>query len=164
MEYCEDSYDAASGADALVIVTEWNQFRSLDMERIKSALNGNVIVDLRNVCSPERMADNGFEYFGVGRAATGSARVDSDELKIRVPRPFSMKPANRPRDPDTGETNMTYRITMSLLIAASLGIVGACTAEHHEDESVQTQAQIEAAIQSRQPRRASPPPARSWRP
>jgi UDPglucose 6-dehydrogenase len=69
VEYCEDSYDAATGADALVIVTEWNQFRYLDMERIKSALTGKVIVDLRNVCSPARMAENGFEYYGVGRAA-----------------------------------------------------------------------------------------------
>jgi len=69
VEYCEDTYDAATGADALVIVTEWNQFRSLDLERIKSALVGKVVVDLRNVCSPARMAENGFEYYGVGRAA-----------------------------------------------------------------------------------------------
>ncbi len=68
--YCEDSYDAAEGADALVIVTEWNQFRSLDMERVKQALAGNVVVDLRNVCSPARMAEHGFVYTGVGRAAT----------------------------------------------------------------------------------------------
>jgi UDPglucose 6-dehydrogenase len=70
IEYCEDSYDAAAGADALVIVTEWNQFRSLDLERIKSVLAGNVVVDLRNVCSPDRMAEFGFDYHGVGRAAT----------------------------------------------------------------------------------------------
>jgi UDPglucose 6-dehydrogenase len=68
--YCEDSYDAAEGADALVIVTEWNQFRSLDMERVKQALAGNVVVDLRNVCSPARMAEHGLVYTGVGRAAT----------------------------------------------------------------------------------------------
>jgi len=67
--YCADTYDAATGADALVIVTEWNQFRSLDLERIKSALSGNVIVDLRNVCSLERMANHGFAYYGVGRTA-----------------------------------------------------------------------------------------------
>jgi UDPglucose 6-dehydrogenase len=69
VEYCEDSYDAATGADALVIVTEWNQFRFLDMERVKTALSGRVVVDLRNVCNPGRMAENGFEYYGVGRAA-----------------------------------------------------------------------------------------------
>jgi UDPglucose 6-dehydrogenase len=68
--YCEDSYDAATGADALVIVTEWNQFRSLDIERLKGALAGNVVVDLRNVYEPGRMADAGFVYSSVGRAAT----------------------------------------------------------------------------------------------
>lgn len=67
--YCEDAYDAADGADALVIVTEWNQFRSLDLERIKSALKGRVVVDLRNVCNPGRMAERGFAYTGIGRAA-----------------------------------------------------------------------------------------------
>jgi UDPglucose 6-dehydrogenase len=69
--YCENSYDAATGADALVIVTEWNQFRSLDMERIRDLLAGNVVVDLRNVCNAERMAAYGFAYSGVGRGAAG---------------------------------------------------------------------------------------------
>jgi UDPglucose 6-dehydrogenase len=68
--YCEDAYDAAAGADALVIVTEWNQFRSLDITRIRDALAGSVVVDLRNVYSPERMAEAGFDYSSVGRAAT----------------------------------------------------------------------------------------------
>ncbi len=68
--YCSDSYDAATGADALVIVTEWNQFRSLDMERIKSVLADTVVVDLRNVYNPARMAEAGFDYSSVGRAAT----------------------------------------------------------------------------------------------
>ena len=69
VEYCTDSYEAVVDADAMIIVTEWNQFRSLDMERIKEKLAGNVVVDLRNVYSPERMADAGFDYVGVGRAA-----------------------------------------------------------------------------------------------
>jgi UDPglucose 6-dehydrogenase len=67
VEYCSDSYDAVTGSDALVIVTEWNQFRSLDLERIKASATGRVVVDLRNVCNPERMAEHGFEYHGVGR-------------------------------------------------------------------------------------------------
>ena len=69
VEYCSDSYDAVTGADALVIVTEWNQFRSLDLERIKASAKGRVVVDLRNVCNPGRMAEHGFDYHGVGRAA-----------------------------------------------------------------------------------------------
>jgi UDPglucose 6-dehydrogenase len=68
--YCSDAYDAAAGADALVIVTEWNQFRSLDMARIKESLAGDVVVDLRNVYNPARMTEAGFDYSSVGRAAT----------------------------------------------------------------------------------------------
>ncbi|MEE4271250.1 MAG: UDP-glucose/GDP-mannose dehydrogenase family protein [Thermoanaerobaculales bacterium] len=68
--YCKDSYDAAEGADAVVIVTEWNQFRSLDIARLKKALAGNVVVDLRNVYNVERMTEAGFDYSSVGRAAT----------------------------------------------------------------------------------------------
>ena len=68
--YCQSPYEACEGADALVIVTEWNQFRSLDLERIKTSTKGRVVVDLRNVCNPERMAEHGFEYHGVGRGAT----------------------------------------------------------------------------------------------
>jgi UDPglucose 6-dehydrogenase len=69
VEYCEDSYDAADGADALVLVTEWNQFRSLDLDKIKSGLRSPVVVDLRNIYRPDRMRERGFIYEGVGRGA-----------------------------------------------------------------------------------------------
>jgi UDPglucose 6-dehydrogenase len=69
VQYCGDSYDAAEGADAMIIVTEWNQFRSLDMERIRSSLKQPVVVDLRNLYDPKRMKDQGFLYSSVGRAA-----------------------------------------------------------------------------------------------
>jgi UDPglucose 6-dehydrogenase len=69
VHYCKDSYDAADGADALIIVTEWNQFRSLDMERVGSLLNHPVVVDLRNLYDPKRMKEQGFQYSSVGRAA-----------------------------------------------------------------------------------------------
>ena len=67
--YCDDAYDAAAGADCLVLVTEWNQFRSLDLGRLKAALRRPLLVDLRNVYEPEKMREAGFEYVGVGRAA-----------------------------------------------------------------------------------------------
>jgi len=67
--YCEDSYDAADGADVLVLVTEWNQFRSLDLDRLKGVLKSPVVVDFRNIYRPDRMHDRGFVYQGVGRAA-----------------------------------------------------------------------------------------------
>jgi UDPglucose 6-dehydrogenase len=69
VEYCDDSYDAADGADAMIIVTEWNQFRSLDMERVRSSLKQPVVVDLRNLYDPKRMKEQGFKYFSVGRSA-----------------------------------------------------------------------------------------------
>lgn len=72
--YCEDSYETARGADALVIVTEWNQFRYLDLERIKGLLARPVVVDLRNVYDPDRMRAAGFTYDCVGRAATDLPR------------------------------------------------------------------------------------------
>jgi len=65
--YCEDAYDAASGADALVIVTEWNEFRSLDLTRIRQALREPRVIDLRNLYDPRRMQEQGFRYESMGR-------------------------------------------------------------------------------------------------
>ena len=67
IEYAADEYDAIKGADVMVIVTEWNQFRALDMERVRSLLNAPKIADLRNVYEPNDMRELGFEYVGVGR-------------------------------------------------------------------------------------------------
>jgi UDPglucose 6-dehydrogenase len=67
--YCEDSYDAIDGADAMVIVTEWNQFRSLDMKRIRGLLRQPIVIDLRNVYDPRKMREWGFTYSSIGRAA-----------------------------------------------------------------------------------------------
>ena len=68
---CQDAYDAMTGADAVVLATEWNQFRNLDLERMKSLLRVPVIIDLRNVYDPERVAACGFHYVSVGRPAAG---------------------------------------------------------------------------------------------
>lgn len=67
IEYATDEYDAIKDADILVIITEWNQFRALDMERVKSLLKAPKIVDLRNIYEPGDMRSLGFEYVGVGR-------------------------------------------------------------------------------------------------
>jgi UDPglucose 6-dehydrogenase len=67
IEFANDEYDAIDGADALVIITEWNQFRALDMERVKQLLKQPKIADLRNVYEPDDMREMGFEYVGVGR-------------------------------------------------------------------------------------------------
>ena len=65
--YCTDEYDAAAGADALVLATEWNQFRGLDLDRIRAVMRSPVIVDLRNVYDPALMRARGFTYCAVGR-------------------------------------------------------------------------------------------------
>ncbi len=67
VQLCEDAYDVCAGADVLVIMTEWNLFRMLDLERVKSLLRTPVIVDLRNVYKPEPVRAAGFRYVGVGR-------------------------------------------------------------------------------------------------
>jgi UDPglucose 6-dehydrogenase len=65
---CRNEYDACEGADGLVLVTEWNQFRMLDLERIKGLLRSPVVVDLRNVYDPAAMRRAGFRYTSVGRS------------------------------------------------------------------------------------------------
>jgi len=65
--FCDDAYHCARGAHALVIVTEWEQFRALDLKKMASIMASSVIVDLRNIYSPEEVMRNGFHYCGVGR-------------------------------------------------------------------------------------------------
>lgn len=67
IRYHDDVYDAIANADAMVIMTEWNQYRGLDLTRVRSLMRGAVIVDLRNVYEREQMRDAGFEYYCVGR-------------------------------------------------------------------------------------------------
>ncbi len=71
--FCRDPYEAAKGADAVILATEWNEFRNLDLERMKQQLRQAVFVDLRNVYDPGRMIRLGFRYVGIGRGATPSA-------------------------------------------------------------------------------------------
>ncbi len=65
--YTKDAYEVAEGSDALVLVTEWNQFRRLDLQRIKGLLRSPIFIDLRNVYEPDQMKRLGFNYCGVGR-------------------------------------------------------------------------------------------------
>src|SRR5581483_6708794 len=63
----DDPYAVAEGADALVIITEWDQFRALDLDRIKALMKAPVLIDLRNIYKPDDMAARGFAYTSVGR-------------------------------------------------------------------------------------------------
>jgi UDPglucose 6-dehydrogenase len=67
LTYCHDAYDCMTGADALVIITEWNEFRALDLARAKTLLRQPVFVDLRNVYNAEEMTEAGFQYTSIGR-------------------------------------------------------------------------------------------------
>jgi UDPglucose 6-dehydrogenase len=65
--YCKNSYDAAKGANAVVIVTEWNQFRNLDLNKLKEIMKEKYFFDLRNIYEPKKLTDMGFNYYSVGR-------------------------------------------------------------------------------------------------
>jgi UDPglucose 6-dehydrogenase len=68
VKYCKDAYDAMKGSNALVILTEWNQFRTLDLEKIKKLLKEPFFFDFRNIYDPQRLREKGFQYYCVGRA------------------------------------------------------------------------------------------------
>lgn len=82
LTFCRDAYEVAAGSDVLVIATEWNEFRSLNFSRLRELLNSPVVVDLRNLYEPERMAREGFKYIGLGRGSTAGmhqSQVSEDE-------------------------------------------------------------------------------------
>jgi UDPglucose 6-dehydrogenase len=78
VEYCENAYACAQDADAIVIVTEWEQFRALDIARLKGVMRSPIMVDLRNVYRAEEVVKSGFIYFCIGKGdpATGVDRHD----------------------------------------------------------------------------------------
>ena len=83
--FCESAYAAADGADALVLVTEWNEFKQLNLERLRRTLRQPVIFDGRNLWEPERMRRLGFEYYATGRrhVPASGARVDGSRTRAR---------------------------------------------------------------------------------
>jgi UDPglucose 6-dehydrogenase len=76
VQWCANAYAAVEDADALAIITEWNEFRALDLERIRDSMKRRILVDLRNIYRPDEVARAGFDYIGIGRghAADGSVR------------------------------------------------------------------------------------------
>jgi UDPglucose 6-dehydrogenase len=77
MQWCESAIEAADGADVLVIVTEWNEFRALDLSAIKARMKGRTIVDLRNVLDIDAVSDAGLAYSGIGRGSPQDADFGS---------------------------------------------------------------------------------------
>ena len=77
VNWYQSAYAAMEGADVLVILTEWNEFRALDLERVRQLLVRPVIVDLRNIYEPHAMAAAGFQYVSVGRQASEASIADA---------------------------------------------------------------------------------------
>lgn len=75
IKYCKNAYEAIKGSDALVIVTEWNQFRNLELERIKNLLKSPCFFDLRNIYDPQKLQDMGFHYYCVGRVPVKNGKI-----------------------------------------------------------------------------------------
>ena len=93
IEFASDAYAAAADADALVIVTEWDEFRALDLDKIAGALSGKVLVDLRNVYDRDEAEQAGLAFYGVGRGqlespdAPARSRASSGTPAARITRP-----------------------------------------------------------------------------
>jgi UDPglucose 6-dehydrogenase len=83
LSFCKDAYEAAQGADALLIATEWKEFRSPDYDRLKTLLKQPLIFDGRNLYDPGLMARLGLQYFAIGRALVplAPARVERRKLE-----------------------------------------------------------------------------------
>jgi UDPglucose 6-dehydrogenase len=80
--YCATAYDVAKHADALLVVTEWNEFKQLDFEKIKRLMSQPVILDGRNIYDPQDMAEHGFVYRGVGRGVPRPERAKGTNGKV----------------------------------------------------------------------------------
>jgi UDPglucose 6-dehydrogenase len=71
--WAQDPYDAVEGADAIVVLTEWNEFRGLDLDRVRELVRQPKIIDLRNIFNPAEVAQRGFAYTSIGRPSVGAA-------------------------------------------------------------------------------------------
>jgi UDPglucose 6-dehydrogenase len=87
--YCLDAYEAAEGSDALVIVTDWNEFKHLDMARIKASMAQPVLMDGRNIYEPWKMEELGFVYRGIGRGQQRSEVIETIDLSVASSTPGS---------------------------------------------------------------------------
>ena len=84
VDWCRDAYDAMADADALVILTEWNEFRALDLARVKGLMKTPLIVDLRNIYRPAEVAAAGFRYVSIGRPEAAPSETSEEESGRRL--------------------------------------------------------------------------------
>jgi UDPglucose 6-dehydrogenase len=81
LEYCADAYETMQDADALLLLTEWNEFRALDLSRVKALLRARIVIDLRNIYKPEEMTAAGLVYHSIGRPSGEPAAANRAELR-----------------------------------------------------------------------------------
>ena len=84
VEWCKDAYEVAEGADALVILTEWNEFRALNLDRIEEIMNEKRLIDLRNVYKSPEMEERGFHYVSIGRKEVRPVKAIGNKTKARA--------------------------------------------------------------------------------
>jgi UDPglucose 6-dehydrogenase len=84
LDYCGDAYETMQGADALVLVTEWNEFRALDLPRVKALLRAPVVIDLRNIYQPDAMGEAGLIYHSIGRPPAGEPEGEPIAAGLRA--------------------------------------------------------------------------------
>ena len=95
VEFASDAYEAAKGADALVIATEWNEFRQLDLAKLKKLLRKPIVVDCRNIYDGPKMREAGFKYVDVGRRSYAPSRSGATGAGKRAVRSTSSKPRKK---------------------------------------------------------------------
>jgi UDPglucose 6-dehydrogenase len=83
--YCRDAYQTMEGADALILLTEWNEFRGLDLGRVRDLLASPLVIDLRNIYQPQEMTDAGFSYLSIGRPAQRAAPIAGASMRRAMP-------------------------------------------------------------------------------
>jgi UDPglucose 6-dehydrogenase len=83
--YCRDAYQTMEGADALILLTEWNEFRGLDLGRVRDLLANPLVIDLRNIYQPQEMAAVGFSYLSIGRPAQRAAPIAGAGMRRTMP-------------------------------------------------------------------------------
>ena len=96
LTYCRSAYDAADGADSVIVLTEWHEFRQLDLARLRKNMHTGIMIDGRNIYDPEKLQDAGFEYLSMGRRTILPSAA-------RVPRPPKRSsPVVMPQKPSAG--------------------------------------------------------------
>jgi UDPglucose 6-dehydrogenase len=84
IEMTADPYEAAQGADAVLVITPWNEFKNLDLERVRDSMSSPILIDGRNIYQPEFMRSLGFDYQGIGRGFNGNGRAEGAQTEIKV--------------------------------------------------------------------------------